>query len=71
MTVLLEYLDLAFATCSFAYRENLSLQSIPTSPDSSPPQTMVNTQQTSTTVASASVGMVLYAHVEDSQELFL
>ena len=53
------------------YRENLSLQSVPTSPDSSPPQTMVNTQQTSTTVATASVEMVLYEHVEDSQELFL
>ena len=36
-----------------------------------PPQTMVNTQQTSTTVATASVGMVLYEHVEDGQELFL
>ena len=30
---------------------------------------MVNTQQTSTTVATASVG--LYEHVEDSQELLL
>ena len=54
-----------------AYREILFLQSVPTSPDSSPPQTMVNTQQTSTTVATASVWMVLYEHVEDSQELFL
>ena len=45
--------------------------SVPTSPDSSTPQTMVNTQQTSTTVATASVGMVLYEHVEDRQELFL
>ena len=33
-----------------------------TSPDSSPPQTMVNTQQTSTTVAATSVRMVLYEH---------
>ena len=32
---------------------------------------MVNTQQTSTTVATASVGMVLYEHIEDSKELFL
>ena len=54
-----------------AYRENLSLQSVPTSPDSIPPQTMVNIQQTSTTVATARVGMVLYEHIEDSQELFL
>ena len=41
---------------------------MPTFPDSSPPQTMVNTQQTSTTVASASGGMVLYEQIEDSQE---
>ena len=32
---------------------------------------MVNTQQTSTTVATTSGGMVLYEHIDDSQELFL
>ena len=31
----------------------------------------LTTQQTSTTVATTSVQMVLYEHVEDSQELFL
>ena len=41
-----------------SYRENPSLQNVPMSPDSSPPQTTVNTQQTSTTVATASVGMI-------------
>ena len=46
----------------------MSLQSVPTSPNSNPPQTMVNAQQTSTAVATASGGMVLYEHNEDGQE---